>query len=218
VARSILWDFVIPWTISAAIIAALLFAIYHFGLIVWPLAFGVFLILAVARQRGTRTADSTPSEATPMRKLKRIQFAIDIAAPAHRVFRIMLDPEHYKTWTTPFAEGSHYRGTWVKGEKIHFLAPSGDGMISEIAEHQPSVFTSIRHLGMISNGVEDTHSDAVRAWAPAYENYTFNATPGGTQVVVDQDVTAEFEQYVTNAWPLALQRLKALCEQQHATT
>ena len=143
---------------------------------------------------------------------KRLQFSTDIAAPVSTVFQTMLDPQSYREWTTPFCEGSYYEGVWRQGEKIRFLAPSGDGMVSEIAEHRPNAFTSIRHLGMISQGVEDTQSDAVRAWAPAYENYSFTATPTGTRLVVDQDVTENFEAYIVEAWPKALQRLKALCE------
>ena len=143
---------------------------------------------------------------------KRIQFTIDIAAPVAVVFSTMLDPQSYRDWTTAFAEGSYYEGSWQQGQKIRFMAPSGGGMVSEIAEHRVNEFISIRHLGYVARGVEDTHSEAIRAWAPAYENYSFLPTALGTRLVVDQDVTPEFEQYVALAWPKALQRLKQLCE------
>lgn len=143
---------------------------------------------------------------------KRIQFVIDIAAPVPVVFGTMLDPQAYRDWTTAFAEGSYYAGSWQQGQPIRFMAPTGDGMVSEIAEHRIDEFTSIRHLGTIVDGIEDTTSESVRAWAPAYENYTFTATPDGTRLVVDQDVTEAFEPYVAQAWPKALQRLKVLCE------
>jgi hypothetical protein len=133
-----------------------------------------------------------------------------------RVFQLMIDPECYRQWTSAFAVGSYFQGSWQQGEKIRFLAPSGDGMVAEIAEHKPNEFISIRHLGFISNGVEDTTSEAVRAWAPAYENYTFLATPTGTKLVVDQDVTEAFEQDLVAAWPKALQLLKARCEAERA--
>lgn len=142
----------------------------------------------------------------------RLQFTIDIAAPVPQVFQTMLDPDGYRHWTTPFAEGSYYEGHWQPGQRIRFLSPSGHGMVSEIAEHRVNAFTSIRHLGYVADGVEDTESDAIRAWAPAYENYSFTATAAGTHLVVDQDATDAFAQYVTEAWPKALQRLKALCE------
>lgn len=143
---------------------------------------------------------------------KRVQFTAVINAPPATVWRHVTDPESYKRWTSAFAEGSRFEGSWEPRAKIRFLAPSGDGMVAEIAESRPNSFISIRHLGMISNGVEDTTSQAVRAWAPAYENYTFLPTPEGTNMVVDQDVAAEWEEYMNEAWPKALAILKELSE------
>lgn len=147
-----------------------------------------------------------------MPSVKRVQFNVVIKAPPAAVWRHVIDPESYKRWTAAFAEGSRFEGSWEPGAKIRFLAPSGDGMVAEIAESRPSSFISIRHLGMISNGIEDTTSEAVRAWAPAYENYTFLHTPEGTKMVVDQDVAVEWEEYMSEAWPKALEILKELSE------
>ena len=147
-----------------------------------------------------------------MNAMKRLQFSITIAAPPLQVSRCMTDPESYRDWSSAFAEGSHFEGSWAQGQPIRFLAPSGDGMLSEIAEHRPGEFISIRHLGMIVGGVVDTTSDAARPWVSAYENYSFQAVPEGTRLVVDQDVGAEHEAYMQQAWMRALARLKALCE------
>lgn len=147
-----------------------------------------------------------------MPSTKRIQFTATIKAPAGVVWRHVTDPESYRRWASAFAEGSCFEGSWAPGAKIRFLAPSGDGMVSEIAESRTHEFLSIRHLGLIANGVEDTTSEAVRAWAPACENYTFLPTAEGTTMVVDQDVSAEWEDYITEAWPKALGILKALSE------
>lgn len=143
---------------------------------------------------------------------KRFQFTVTIKAPASIVSRHVTDPESYRRWASAFADGSCFEGSWESGSKIRFLAPSGDGMLSEIAAHRTNEFISIRHFGFIVNGVEDTTSEAIRAWAPAYENYTFLPTPEGTIMVVDQDVAAEWEQYITQAWPKALEILKELSE------
>ncbi len=143
---------------------------------------------------------------------RRVRFTTEITAPVSVVFQTMLDPESYQEWASAFAEGSRYDGSWQRGEKIKFVGPSGDGMVAEVAEHRLNEFTSIRHIGFIINGVEDTQSDAIRAWAPAYENYTFIASTEGTRVTVDQDVTEEWEADISQAWPKALQRLKLLCE------
>lgn len=147
-----------------------------------------------------------------MTTVKRIRFQTTIEAAVDLVWGVMLGKETYPRWTAAFAEGSYYEGTWSKGERIRFLAPPGDGMLAEIAEIRPNEFISIRHLGYIVNGVEDTESDSVRAWAPAFEDYSFRSVPGGTELVIDQEVTADFEQFMKEAWPKALELLKSLCE------
>jgi uncharacterized protein YndB with AHSA1/START domain len=147
-----------------------------------------------------------------MPQVKRIKFSEFIASPVARVFSTMTAPESYKEWTAAFAEGSHYVGSWERGARIRFLGPDGDGMLAEIAENRPDEFISIKHIGIIANGVEDTESDAARAWAPAYENYTFAKEGDGTRLVVDLDVTEAVEADMQDMWPKALRRLKAICE------
>jgi hypothetical protein len=147
-----------------------------------------------------------------MSSVKRIQFTAAISAPAAAVWRHVTSPDSYKRWASAFADGSHFEGSWEQDSKIRFLSPSGDGMVAEIAESRRNEFISIRHLGFIANGVEDTTSEAVKAWAPAYENYTFLALPEGTKMVVDQDVAAEWEEFMNEAWPKALVLLKELSE------
>lgn len=85
-------------------------------------------------------------------------------------------------------------------------------MVSEIAANQKNEFVSIRHIGFKSNGLEDTSSEAIRSWMPAYENYTLLPLQGGTKMVVDLDVTSDFEEDMNQAWPKALNLLKKLCE------
>lgn len=148
-----------------------------------------------------------------MPSVKRIQFSAQISAPVAKVFDTMLAPETYRDWTSAFMPGSYYQGSWSAGEKIRFLSPSGEGMYSEIAEYRPNEYVSIRHLGFIkASGEIDTTSDAVRQWTPAYENYTFTAIPGGTKLVIDQDVTEDYEAQMTQSWNNGLKRLKELCE------
>lgn len=85
-------------------------------------------------------------------------------------------------------------------------------MTSVIAENRPHEFLSIRHLGIIKDGVEDTESEEARSWAPAFENYTFSASGTSTELAVDMDVTPEFEEYMVETWPKALAKLKAISE------
>jgi len=147
-----------------------------------------------------------------MPALKRLQWSIDIAAPASRVYQVIIGPESYKQWTSAFGDGLYFEGSWQEGQRMRFLTPEGHGVVSEIADNRPNEFISVRHLGYIDdNGVEDTSSKAILAWAPAYENYTLTATPQGTKLTVEQDMTDDFES-MPEAWPQALGKLKSLCE------
>ena len=147
---------------------------------------------------------------------KTLTFEIAIRAPRARVWDIMLDPETYKAWTSAFCEGSYFVGSWDEGAKIQFLSPSGDGMTAVIAENRLHEFVSIRHLGVIEKGVEDTSSEKVRAWAPAYENYRFSDLPDGCRLTVAVDTVAEYEQYMRDTFPKSLALLKELAEKRPA--
>jgi uncharacterized protein YndB with AHSA1/START domain len=144
--------------------------------------------------------------------MKTLRFAVAVRAPRETVWDTMLAPETYKRWTAEFTEGSYYEGTFAEGARIRFLAPDGNGITSVVAECRPHEFLSLKHLGYVKDGVEDTDSEAVRSWAPSFENYTFSEAGPSTKVTVDLDVEPAFEEYMTKVWPKALASLRALCE------
>ena len=149
---------------------------------------------------------------TPVQTKKKLRFSTTIQAPREVVWKTMLGPDSFRDWAAEFAEGSYYEGGWGQGERIRFLAPGGNGMLSRIAANRPNEFVSIEHLGLIQDGVEDTESEAVRAWRPAFENYTFSTVGDGTRVDVELDVTSDFEADMARQWPKALAKLKAISE------
>lgn len=144
--------------------------------------------------------------------MPRLHYATHIANSPRVVWETMLQHPTYEQWTSAFAKGSTYEGAWEPGARIRFLAPDGSGVVSEIAESRPHEFVSVRHLGMLEHGVEDFESEAVRAWAPAYENYTFRSSGGGTELAIDVDTTPELVEMMNAAWEQGLARLKAMCE------
>ena len=148
-----------------------------------------------------------------MRNVKQLNFSIVINAPVQTVWQRMLSDVGYRNWTSAFCEGSYFKGSWQQGETIRFLSPSGNGMVATIAEHNPLELISIKHLGFIVAGVDDFCSDNVTSWAPAFENYRFRPVENGTEISIEQDIAPEYEQYMQDSWPKALQKLKALCEQ-----
>jgi len=150
--------------------------------------------------------------------MHKLNFSIVINAPKAKVWNTMLDDATYRVWTEAFAPGSHYVGDWSKGSKILFLGPDPTtgkmgGMVSRIKENRLHEYISIEHLGMVSDGKEDTTSEAVKTWAGVHENYTFKEKDGKTEVLVEMDSSGgEFEEMFKDMWPKALQKLKELVE------
>jgi len=151
--------------------------------------------------------------------MKKLHLEININASPEVVWNAVVTDEMYRKWTDVFQPGSqsHFEGGWNKGDAIRFIGLNDkgekEGMVSEIAESTYPEYISIRHLGFIMNGVEDTTSDAIKKWAPSYENYTFKKNDDGTTTfILDMDATEEFYQIFSELWPKALQALKTLCE------
>ncbi len=148
--------------------------------------------------------------------MQKQHYTIDINAPREKVWEIVTNPQTYAQWVRVFGEGSHFQGDWSVGSKMLFLAPNSegkmDGMIATIAENTPPEFISIKHIGYLMNGVEDTESDRIKAWAPAFENYTFESIDSGTRFTVDIDVEDEYKEMFEEMWPKALAKIKELSE------
>jgi len=62
---------------------------------------------------------------------------------------------------------------------------------------------SIKHLGVVKNGVEDMENDGPVVW-----KYTLSTVNGKTELRVDMDITEEFMEYFEKTWPKALDKLK----------
>jgi hypothetical protein len=148
--------------------------------------------------------------------MRKMHFEIAIRASPKEVWDAIVNDKKYREWTSVFQEGSYFEGGWEKGDKIRFLALNDkgekEGMVSEIAEGRKYSFISIRHLGQILSGVEDTTSDAVKKWTPAYENYTLTKMGEITKFEVDFDANEQFYSFFPEVWPKALEKLKAIAE------
>jgi hypothetical protein len=143
-------------------------------------------------------------------------YSVSIHAPREKVWRKLFDDESYRLWTAAFSQGSHFQGSWEKGSKILFLGPDEagklGGMVSRIADNRPNEFMSIEHLGMVNDGNEDTTSEEVKKWAPAFENYTLKDRDGATELLIDIDIEDSWAEMFDTMWPNALAKLKEISE------
>jgi len=148
--------------------------------------------------------------------METLLFSILIKADKPKVWNTMLNESSYRMWTKEFHEGSYYEGSWEKGSEIRFIAVNKegkvDGIYSRIKDNIPFTFISIQHLGTIANGIVDTTSEEVKAWAPSLENYSFIETSKGTEIKVEMQVEESFRPMFEEMWPRALRALKRMCE------
>ena len=135
-----------------------------------------------------------------------------IDASREKVWNVLWNDETYRAWTSVFSEGSYAETDWKEGSKVLFLDGTGEGMVSTVAEARPNEYMSIKHLGMLKNGVEDTSSEEVMKWAGAMENYTLKEEQGKTHLLVEMDSTEGSHEYFEKVWPTALEKIKELAE------
>lgn len=151
--------------------------------------------------------------------MKKIQFKTTINAPVNKVYDSMLgirDKSTYEQWTALFNPTSTFEGSWDKGSKILFIGTDEKGekggMVSEIFDHIPNRFVSIRHYGLLKDTIEITEGPEVEKWANGFENYSFEENKNTTTVTVELDTTEDFLDYMSQTYPKALDKLKELCE------
>jgi hypothetical protein len=152
--------------------------------------------------------------------MKKLHFTTTINAPVSKIYDCMLginNKSTYEQWTALFNPTSTYEGSWEKGSKILFIGvdEKGEkgGMVSRIVENIPNQFVSIQHYGLLKGGEEITEGPEVEKWANGFENYTFEESNG--IVIVNAallNIPEEFIDYMNDAYPKALEKLKEICE------
>lgn len=148
--------------------------------------------------------------------MEKMHFEILIKANPEKVWNAVVDDSLFREWTSVFSPNSYFEGGWQKGDRIKFISLNEkgekEGMVAEIADNRKYSYISIRHLGIIQNGVEDTTSELVKEWVPAYENYTLSEMADKTRFEVDVDVNENYLEMFTELWPKALKKLKEIAE------
>ncbi|HZV70881.1 MAG TPA: SRPBCC domain-containing protein [Saprospiraceae bacterium] len=145
--------------------------------------------------------------------MKTLNFTTLINAPKEKVWNILWDDSTYRKWTSVFSEGSYAVSDWHEGSKVLFLSPEGEGMVSMIAKKTPNEFMSFKHLGEMKGGEEQPETEATKQWSGAMETYSLKEKDGGTELIVNMDVTVDHEQYFKDTFPKALESIKSLAEE-----
>lgn len=145
--------------------------------------------------------------------IERLVFPIEINAPANVVWEKMWSLENYKIWTVPFCEGSYFKGELKQGERIHFLAPDGSGMYSNVFFIEEPKNVVFQHIGELQNFEEQPLDDAAKSWTGCFEIYKLEEIePNKIKLTVEMDCVKEHIKYMSEKFPLGLEIVKQISE------
>jgi uncharacterized protein YndB with AHSA1/START domain len=144
--------------------------------------------------------------------IKKIVFEQEIKASAETVWNKMWDKKSYTDWTTPFCAGTYFTGEIELGSRIHFVAPSFDGMYSDVFYLIPNKLIIFKHIGMLKDLKELPIDAEAERWTGSFETYKLNEVDGVTTVTAEIDCVPEYINYMEEKFPLALQELKKISE------
>ena len=147
--------------------------------------------------------------------IEKLHFSININATKEKVWNTLWDKESYKIWIAPFGEGSHYKGDIALNSRVHFLAPDGNGIYSDVMFYKEYSLVVFRHVGGVSNCEEQEIDDESRHWTGCFEVYHLvEINANTTELEVEVDVTNAHIELMKKKFPLSLEKIKELSENQ----
>lgn len=146
-----------------------------------------------------------------------IHYEIAITASRAKVWDVLLADKTYRQWTNVFNPTSHFKGSWEKGAKIHFIGVEDNGksggMFSRVIEHVENEYICIETIGLLKEGVEIVSGPELEPWLGGHESYRLKEVNGKTLLSVDVDIVESYRSYFEETWPKALEIIKQLSEQ-----
>jgi uncharacterized protein YndB with AHSA1/START domain len=144
--------------------------------------------------------------------IKKLVFNVKINAPTDVIWKIMWDKQSYSKWTAPFCEGSYYEGEIKLGNRIHFLAPTFDGMYSDVFYLTPNKVIIFKHIGKLEDLKEQPIDADTERWTGCFESYKYNEVDGVTTLIAEVDCVPEYIDYMNEKFQLALNEVKKISE------
>ena len=145
--------------------------------------------------------------------MKKVKFMTLINASRKKIWDVLWTDASYRAWTSVFSEGSYAETDWKEGSKVLFLGPEGGGMYSKIEKIIPEKYMAFKHLGVMKEGKEQPLDEETKSWSGAMETYSLKENNGSTELMVEMDVTDEFYDYFSKAFPNALEKVKEMAEE-----
>lgn len=141
--------------------------------------------------------------------MKEMQFQVEISAPKEKVWDTLWQDQTLREWAGIIDPGTYLVGDLKEGNEVQFISGNGYGVTTLVEKLTPNEFLLFRHQA-------DTQDEGKREreneWTGGKESYTLAEKDGATILTAAFDVPPEMEQYFTDTYPKALERVKELAE------
>lgn len=145
--------------------------------------------------------------------METFKYQIEIDAPAEKVWDILWNEDTYSKWTHFFSPDSQIVTDWKVNGKTYFTdASKKNGMVSTIDKIEENKYLIFKHLGEMTDGVEDTESEKVKVWSGSKEAYYLEENNGKTTLKVEVDSDENYKEMFDNGFTKGLQIIKELSE------
>ena len=152
--------------------------------------------------------------------MKRLEFSIEIKASAPLIYKALTNPELFAQWSVVFDPNSHLEGSWKKDTLVRFLTYDSKGqlcgLLSRVRENTPYKKIHIDHVGMLEGNKEIFDGPQLESVKGGSEIYRLETQGELTHLTVESDAIMDLETYLNKTWPVALKKLKDLCENSKA--
>lgn len=134
--------------------------------------------------------------------MQSLKFEFDINRELPFVFEKMYDKEVFRTWSSAFAEDSHYEGDLVEGADIKFLDLDKNGVGGIVKKIIPNEYLEFNIMQEYVKG------EVVNFDPPGKEAYTFSTTDDGkTHIEVNVDMKDEYVDNMVEMWKIAIKSI-----------
>lgn len=142
--------------------------------------------------------------------MKQLQFQVEIHTNKETVWDTLWQDETFRQWAGLIDPGTYMVGDLKEGNEIQFIsAENGYGVTSLVEALIPGEFLLLRHQADTQDiGAQEREME----WTGGQESYRLTEKDGTTILSAAFDVPPEQEEYFTDNYPKALERVKVLAE------
>jgi uncharacterized protein YndB with AHSA1/START domain len=145
--------------------------------------------------------------------MEKLRYSIEINATKKRVWDTLWQDETFREWAGIIDPGTYMVGDLKQGNEVQYISSeNGYGVTSLVEKLVAGEYLLLRHS---TDTQESGKREREKEWTGGEESYSLAEKDGNTTLTVAFDVPLELEEELSTSYPKALERVKALAENQN---